>query len=441
MFYVKLSESTAARKRVPIYLVDAANGYTPETGVTSPTIEVSKNGAAQASGTGTFTEIGDGAYYYEFASGEIDTLGWVNLRVVKSGTSREYQTIVHITAFDAYDAVRLGLTALPNANAEAAGGLYTRGAGAGQINQSSNGQVDVNAVAVSGDSTAADNAEAFFDGTGYAGGTIPLAVNTTQFAGQTITCAGGVTIPAATLASTTNITGGTLTTVTTATNLTNAPTNGDLTATMKTSIQTELSTYGALRPTVAGRTLDVTATGAAGIDWANVENPTTTLNLSGTTVTTVVSVTNVGADVWSYSSRTLTGPARQISSRQVGTLTLTKGDSYLNADGNALTFTKATNATWPTDLTSWTPKLSIEPSADLLAVASAAASISDITGTVVTATGDSRAVRFDLTAAQTATLTATTKALYNYDVQVSSSNSRATLETGVAYVIDEQTTG
>lgn len=37
-----------------------------------------------------------------------------------------------------------------------------------------------------------------------------------------------------------------------------------------------------LRPTTAGRTLDVTATGAAGVDWGNVENPTTANNLSGT---------------------------------------------------------------------------------------------------------------------------------------------------------------
>jgi hypothetical protein len=48
--------------------------------------------------------------------------------------------------------------------------------------------------------------------------------------------AGTVTFPTgATLASTTNITAGTITTVT---NLTNAPTSGDLTATMKTSVQT-----------------------------------------------------------------------------------------------------------------------------------------------------------------------------------------------------------
>lgn len=37
-------------------------------------------------------------------------------------------------------------------------------------------------------------------------------------------------------------------------------------------------------PTTSGRSLDVTATGAAGIDWANVENPTTALNLSATNI-------------------------------------------------------------------------------------------------------------------------------------------------------------
>ncbi len=40
----------------------------------------------------------------------------------------------------------------------------------------------------------------------------------------------------------------------------------------------------ALRPTVLGRTLDVTATGAGGIDWGNVENLTTVNALSSTTI-------------------------------------------------------------------------------------------------------------------------------------------------------------
>ncbi len=52
-----------------------------------------------------------------------------------------------------------------------------------------------------------------------------------------------------------------------------------------------------LSPTVAGRTLDVTATGAAGVDWANVENPTTTVGLSGTTVKTATDVETDTADI------------------------------------------------------------------------------------------------------------------------------------------------
>jgi hypothetical protein len=40
----------------------------------------------------------------------------------------------------------------------------------------------------------------------------------------------------------------------------------------------------ALRPTTAGRTLDVTATGCAGIDWANVEGQGTSVDLSATAI-------------------------------------------------------------------------------------------------------------------------------------------------------------
>lgn len=57
---------------------------------------------------------------------------------------------VELVAYDPQDSVRLGLTALPNAAAEAAGGLYTRGTGAGQINQPANGQIDANTVKVGG---------------------------------------------------------------------------------------------------------------------------------------------------------------------------------------------------------------------------------------------------------------------------------------------------
>lgn len=51
----------------------------------------------------------------------------------------------------AYTTTRgLAGTALPNAAAEAAGGLYTRGTGAGQINQAANGQIDANITHAAG---------------------------------------------------------------------------------------------------------------------------------------------------------------------------------------------------------------------------------------------------------------------------------------------------
>lgn len=48
-----------------------------------------------------------------------------------------------------------------------------------------------------------------------------------------------------------------------------------------------------LQPTVAGRTLDVSTGGEAGVDWANVGTPGSTVGLSATTVATTTTATNV----------------------------------------------------------------------------------------------------------------------------------------------------
>jgi hypothetical protein len=53
------------------------------------------------------------------------------------------------------------------------------------------------------------------------------------------------------------------------------------------TLATTQGNYAPLKPTTADRTLDVTATGAAGIDWGNVENKTSTVALTSTTVGTV----------------------------------------------------------------------------------------------------------------------------------------------------------
>jgi hypothetical protein len=63
---------------------------------------------------------------------------------------------------------------------------------------------------------------------------------------------------------------------------------------------------GLLRPTTAGRTLDVTATGAAGIDWGNVENPTTALNLSATNIDVDQIVASVSGAVASIATGGIT---------------------------------------------------------------------------------------------------------------------------------------
>jgi hypothetical protein len=60
----------------------------------------------------------------------------------------------------------------------------------------------------------------------------------------------------------------------------------------------------ALRPTTAGRTLDVSSGGEAGIDWANVGSPTTALNLSATNIDTDQVVASVSGAVGSVTTVT-----------------------------------------------------------------------------------------------------------------------------------------
>jgi hypothetical protein len=66
-----------------------------------------------------------------------------------------------------------------------------------------------------------------------------------------------------------------------------------------TILEFSLNKEAALKPTVAGRALDVSAGGEAGVDWANVGSPTTTVNLSGTTISTSQAVASVSGAVGS----------------------------------------------------------------------------------------------------------------------------------------------
>jgi len=100
---LKQSEATAARRRLPIRMVDATDGITAETGISFTTgdLSISKNGAAQALGAGTYAEIGSGDYYYEAQLLELDTLGFLRYHVAKSG-SRDFVGIAQVMLDDPY---------------------------------------------------------------------------------------------------------------------------------------------------------------------------------------------------------------------------------------------------------------------------------------------------------------------------------------------------
>ncbi|MGZ5508707.1 MAG: hypothetical protein ACXWKH_20225, partial [Limisphaerales bacterium] len=103
--------------------------------------------------------------------------------------------------------------------------------------------------------------------------------NTQQIAGQTASASGTITFPAATLASTTNITAASGITVST---------NSDKTGYSLT--QSFPSNFSSML---------ISAGGNVGIDWAHVANPTTTLALTGTTISTSQAVASVSGSVGS----------------------------------------------------------------------------------------------------------------------------------------------
>src|SRR3990167_6384375 len=238
-----------------------ATAYT----VTGSTIETITTLGTYAAPTATkcrFKEVDatnhKGLYEFQFADARFSVASAKRLIISATGATNlldaDYE--IQLTQIDMYDSVRAGMTALPNAAAEAAGGLYTRGTGAGQIAQDANGNIRANmdtiktqavtcaagvmvlaSVGTAATSTAQSGDAFALIGAAGAGLT---ALGDTRLANldaaitsrmATYTQPTGflaATFPT-TVASTTNITGGTITTTT---NLTNLPaiTAGWLTA-------------------------------------------------------------------------------------------------------------------------------------------------------------------------------------------------------------------
>lgn len=80
------------------------------------------------------------------------------------------------------------------------------------------------------------------------------------------------------------------------------PTADESAAAVRTNLTTELGRIDAavtsrLAPTVAARTLDISSNGNAGIDWANIDSPTSTVNMSGLTISSSQQVASVNGVV------------------------------------------------------------------------------------------------------------------------------------------------
>jgi len=142
------SEGTPARRHIYLHLVDGTDGITAETGLTGVG-RISKNGATTAATSGSLVEIDStnmpGRYYIILTATELNTDGMVEVRY-KAAACAEGVARGQVVPWDPYNTVNMGLSALPTQAAEGAGGLYTRGAGTGQIAQGNDGEIDVEVV-------------------------------------------------------------------------------------------------------------------------------------------------------------------------------------------------------------------------------------------------------------------------------------------------------
>jgi hypothetical protein len=145
---ILVNESAASRRCVPIMCFQS-NGTSAATNESGRTFTFAIGGAFYGSGGSLSAVSGiDGAYMACFSASKVSVLG-PGMVMYSSGTALPWSTPFRVVPFDSYDSMRLGLFALPNAAAEASGGLITHGTGTGQLHTSS-GSVGLKAISYSG---------------------------------------------------------------------------------------------------------------------------------------------------------------------------------------------------------------------------------------------------------------------------------------------------
>ncbi len=170
-------KNTAYRVTFPI--LDADGDLV--TGATGLDSEVSKDGGTFADCTNEATEIAtsSGIYYLDLTSTEMnaDTVAII----VKTSSSGAKTTTLVMYPVESTD-IDVNVTAFGGTAGTFSGGRAEVNATHWGGTAVASAVVSANAIQISGDSAAADNCEAFFDGTGYAGtgNTIPTVTTCTN---------------------------------------------------------------------------------------------------------------------------------------------------------------------------------------------------------------------------------------------------------------------
>lgn len=266
-----LKQSTAVEIKMGPFL-DSTDGNTQETGLTisQADVRLAKNGGDWAQKNESTTMVHEEAGWYRclLDATDTNTLGILIVATHESGALPVWREFLVVPA-DVYDA-------------------EISGSGAG---------VRSNVVAISDDTTAADNLESEYDGTGYGQvlqrTTIATLSSQTAFtltAGSADNDAYNGCIAVIEDASTAaqKAVGVVLDYVGASKTITLL--TDPAVFTMAATDKITLIADRALKATVDNRTLDVSAGGEAGVDWANIGSPTTTQNLSGTTVKTATDI-------------------------------------------------------------------------------------------------------------------------------------------------------
>ena len=176
-----LKQSTATDVELGPF-IDSTDGATVETGLTisQADCQLIKNGgaAAQKNDSTSATHLAGGHYKIPLNTTDTNTLGRLRLYVNESGALPVWRDFMVLPA-NTYDSLVGGSDYLDVSAVQIAGSAVS----------TTTAQIGVNVVQISADSTAADNAEAFFDGTGYAGtnNTIPTVTNVTNAVSANVT--------------------------------------------------------------------------------------------------------------------------------------------------------------------------------------------------------------------------------------------------------------